>query len=850
MTRSQGRITEVSQVQLGSPLAADVAAAATSITVVDFADFNDNGGGTLQLVNPTSGNVETIAYLSGDDDTGVIQLAAAVVNTYETDMFVAVHPLAYEKVAQVVLDGEDDALVARVPHSLYDLLADGVRESTDQESVTIELDKAGEWFVTDIVGKLPVQTGGYFDPTVDPVPVTPPAVSPPLTVYGLAESILLYADPAVVAAGTSIEYHASLTSGFSPGAGTLLPDSPTKNLIYVVKNLPDGSPLPQSTEVYFRSVAVNAAGSAAASAEVVGVTDPAAVKVLAAETVAAETGIIAKVFTDRIAVGVGYWDAVEGIVLPQPGGNATRLTWDGVTPSQLAGYVIIDGGTLLDNLNLYGLTQEFGTFRLANGVTDPAVKASLSRDWNSLDTDLTTDTFPDIWHGLVPELGDANYLLTVGAVAGDGTARAVHKTTGAFNPFILPTLTGFQPIGGVTALSSNYYMLGIKSSDGKWYVFKYNSSFVKQAEFLVADSLANTPAIGTDGTDLLISWVTGSDSLRLRTYTTGGSLSSDVTLLGSGSVTANRAIGAVWKGSADFGATRTVIAAQNGDVYVFNTTPARVTADEFTRAGGTAIRGLHWDGTRFRHLDGNGRLWDYATGHVQDSTIWGGYTWFDADTSSGSSIHETAVSAGKSFAWPARSRLVVSGKPAPEAGVTDPAKRDKANLVRIYVGGSSSTMRLQNGGGTSSALPLGETELSLESPDTGSAIAPTTGDFGSVAASPGEFESAKTNATDGEPVTKLLGDGTGRALRLLQAGQESSGTLTANTDKTVSVTLLEPFPSSAYSVTVTVRNSAGNPDNFHVVTTNFSSTGFDIIIRRTTGTAAVNIDWIAVYRTQ
>ena len=95
-----------------------------------------------------------------------------------------------------------------------------------------------------------------------------------------------------------------------------------------------------------------------------------------------------------------------------------------------------------------------------------------------------------------------------------------------------------------------------------------------------------------------------------------------------------------------------------------------------------------------------------------------------------------------------------------------------------------------------------------------------------------------------------MGDGSGRLLKLMQAGKVSSGTMVANTDKTISVSFLEPFATADYSVSCIIRNSSGNPDNFHAVATNYSASGFDIIFRRTTGTATVNIDWTATYQTQ
>ena len=849
-----GHLVAVNSEYLGDEVAVD-SGSDGQLVVGDGADFDETGGwvsigGTLYeytaVTDTTEAGFDEPVILTLDSPPVSDVAAGTPVDVWSLDDNAAV----VEWVGQVLLDGQDtgDSVEAVVHHGLVQFLPEKISPDGGN-AVTLEWD-ADELVIVAVNGKVPTASGVYLDPTTIPVfvPTEPPAASPTLTAYGLPSSIVLNAASGVVDPGAEIEYHASLTSGFTPDPSTLLPDTPTASLVYVVKNMPDGSPVPLSTEVYFRAVAVNVVGSAAASAEIEGATDETAVAVIAAETIAAETAIIGRVLTDRLEFGTGYLDANEGVVLPQPSGSATRLTNDGVTPSQIAGYIILDGGTILDNLNAYGLTQMFGTLRLANGISVPAVPADLSRTWDSLDTDLTASEYPDIHYGLVENLTDSDEWITVSQFFGGGRFRSVDKTTGALNPFIFGSIAPLLGFGGVTTVGSNYYVLGTSYEDGKWYVYKYNSSFVEQDSFLVSDSFANKAAIGTDGSNLLVSWVTSTGALRLRVYTTAGSLSSDDTLLAAGSIAANRAIGGVYRGSADFGATRTVIVAMNGDSYVFNSGLSRVTADEFQRAGRAACRGLTWNGTRFVSIDGNSRLWNYHTGHVQDATWYGTYDWYDGDTSSGSALHWTAAAPARSFLWPARSKAVIAGKPAPDVGVTDPTKRDKFNLVRIYFGATSGTMRLQDGGGTNGALPLGETELAVESPDTGSALAPTSANTAGADVSPGAFESARLAALDGEPLTQFLGDATGRMLKIQQTGESDPGTLTNGTTKVVSVPFPEPFDTPP-AVFLEVEASAGAADNYHVYLRSKSTTGFDYGVLRASGSTAPIVLWHAVVPT-
>ena len=165
---------------------------------------------------------------------------------------------------------------------------------------------------------------------------------------------------------------------------------------------------------------------------------------------------------------------------------------------------------------------------------------------------------------------------------------------------------------------------------------------------------------------------------------------------------------------------------------------ARVTSHDFTRASGAKVRGLAWDGTRFYSLDDAGYVRSYSTGAASSATVYAGYAWYDGDAG-GTGVHETKVAPALSCTRPARSRLVLDPKPAPGAGITDPAALDKANLIRVYAGGSATTMRLQSSTGPNGALPVGTTHLEVETLDTGSALAPTASTFGSASGGVGRL---------------------------------------------------------------------------------------------------------------
>ena len=147
-----GRIVSVDVVTLGDNLAADAAIAATTITVEDAADFDEDGG---QLVL----NAVVHTYAACDDDTGIISgldpaLAVAAVEGDDVSVYDPLYAtVATDKVAQVAVIGDDgavDMLECAIALHLIDALDEGVR-GDNGESVKLELD-GGEWVVVDLRG--------------------------------------------------------------------------------------------------------------------------------------------------------------------------------------------------------------------------------------------------------------------------------------------------------------------------------------------------------------------------------------------------------------------------------------------------------------------------------------------------------------------------------------------------------------------------------------------------------------------------------------------------------------------------------------------------------------------------
>lgn len=151
-----GRLVSVDIVPLGDNLAADATAGATSITVEDACDFDEDGG--LLLLDAV---VYAYATWVEDDSTGVGTLSGLLpplaANATEGTVVAVYDPMyataATDKVAQVEVVGDDgnvDMLEADIALHLVDKIDEGVR-GVNGEQVKLELE-GDEWVIIDIFG--------------------------------------------------------------------------------------------------------------------------------------------------------------------------------------------------------------------------------------------------------------------------------------------------------------------------------------------------------------------------------------------------------------------------------------------------------------------------------------------------------------------------------------------------------------------------------------------------------------------------------------------------------------------------------------------------------------------------
>lgn len=753
------RIADVKAAYESATVKAAAASGATSVTVDTTVAFDLAPDETLSAVIGNDTDVFTIVGTVEDDDLdqGVLTIAApglpAAVQVGDEirlwDDLAGATTVEY----QAAIDDEYGSFVAAFPMP---------PTVTPESMIGASVDVSADDVVERVYGREPVLDGSALDPSTIPdptIPTDPPAMSPAiLDVAGTPTSLVVIVEP--VELRTVIDYHISTVQGFTPDASTLVRS--TAATITEITALPDGSPLVAGVTYYLRTVAHNDAGSAAPSPEVEGQLNLIDDDTLAELSVTKLTGGTlsgATVLAGMITVGMIRIDADQGIVVP--GGITIPANGD---PISIIARAVLVSLTLLGDASFYGLIQLFGRLRVADGIVAPTAAPTGERTWPSLVTGMADSTIvtPDKVRGMVAMIGSSTLWALACDFYGQGVWRAVDKTTGALSPLVLAEMpAGFHCAGGVTVIGTNYYVLGYDDNrSGNWYVYRFNSSFSKTAEFAVGGTTPTTsfnpardPAIGTDGTNLLITWCNSSGAIYVRDYTTTGTAGTTM-LIDEGAV---RHMGAVTQGTLDYGTTRLLVATRGGKVFVTNpatyvdgiTPLTRDTAKEWNGAASSAIHGLVWDGTRFRSIDDTGTLHDYSR-QASTITVDAAPTWYDGDPG-GTGTHETDAGTKNTWAWAARSWLIITSNPPPDVGNTDPGQQDKANQVRIYAGNAGGTLRLQE------TLAVGETSTSmLDLLNTSSAAPPSTNGFTGSAA--GQIEATAVDGSS-NPKWWLKGDG-------------------------------------------------------------------------------------------
>lgn len=751
-------------------------------------------------------------------------------------------------VAEVILADADTPI--EVPLTVHDLVVmpEGIYDPP--KNITIEDDYQK---VLDLPGNLPAMTGGYIEPGTglpDPtVPTEPPAFSPSLIARGTSAGVVL-ATVEVVDPSTLIEYHMTETPPldgddnplpFTPTTATLI-DGPTRATVKSVSTTPDGNRLDKDTTYFFRTVATNIVDDTPPGPMTQSKMDMNNIAELFAEKITA--GFI---LAGQITVGQITIDPETGITIPQPDGGTIHLPANGVDPARITAHITARTLTMEVSASFYGTTQIFGILQAAYGTTAPTSPATVGRMWPRIQSDLKNELYNgDNVTGLCQMIGEPNYWMTAFEFFG-GYFRGIHKSTGATFPTALMPANGrmtaggaFHPRGGITVANDHYYVLGQDSNRGEdWWIFVYDSAFVKTDEFLfTADrNIPYQPAIGARSNgEVFVIFMNKELQTQVRRFSSSGALLSTDALALSGSIF--HFSGAYW-GPADtgidtiFAQTKTL-----GLGFAFlGTTKARRAAVEFDSPGLNAGRGLWWDETRFRSLDDSMRVFDYSRNwFTQNLTVT--HTWYDGDNG-GTGKHETDAGPIVPTTLAARSWLTVSTPAPPDSGNDSPTALDKANMIRVYAGAGATRYLVQ----TLGVDVDGNTIVDIDPVD----LIPTSGDvppplngFLEAETPPGQFES--TTKANGTPLWVLKGDGVASIRKMSQAGY-ATATQSSSTTGTVDVVFKVPFDSPP-AVVITPQQTTIH----HAGAINITAVGFTIQVRRfdnASASAQVLCSWVA-----
>lgn len=472
------------------------------------------------------------------------------------------------------------------------------------------------------------------------------------------------------------------------------------------------------------------------------------------------------VLTGAIQVGVSYWSAEDGIVLPQPDGSTTRFPSDGVTAAQFAGHANLKSATVEGNLNILGATNKVsGLVKLANGIVEPTVAPSVFQSWPSVYSSVIdgSSTAWRIYHGMCPHHSNAA-LFAVAINYGGAGIRFVDKTTGATGAFPDPTsgkawATDFYPGGGIGYASGHYYIYGVDHARADaWYIYKIDSvNYNKIAEYNVGAWNAHAsgnPALAVDAANSIVYLFWNEGNLgKFATWNLNlGLISASATFNDYGIPVDHDS---AWVGAGDFGATRVFlgIGQTNSFVSFIRTGMVFDAAASFSYPEGGISRGIYYDTavSRFRTYDRNGKVFLHSSWKTSQ-LFTSSYTWYDGD----GTARETMEGPNTSFTLPPRAHLNVETSVPPDSGNTDPLQVDKANRVGIYVGVGAGLRKLQSRLGVDGS-GVSIRRLTMDTVSTGTANVPASNTFIGGTTSTGKIVSAAESG--GIPLLSISGDG-------------------------------------------------------------------------------------------
>lgn len=717
-TYYEAKILEVSENYAGSEVVQAYAIGATILQVYDVGGF-DSDGGQLEI------DEVTYTYLTTDDLNDTITLAApGLTAAIDADEGVKSLPVTVEKEATIQVENEEPML-ARVPHYLYDAVRVGIRVDDEREEVSVFND-GGDWVIHDIIGQELVRDGSFIDPTTIPVRVETenPPDSPSLSVVGLLESFILQTEAITPQEWLTFQISTNYDPA-NPGAATWsdLPNMPVQTTVMPAKRQPDGTMFSPDVDYSFRVYSSHDQArtlDAPPSAVVTRQLDRSAAT-LVAETLITNMVIAGFALLGQVNIGGNNFTLTPpGVDPDNPSGGLRILMSDGGlihlpadgSPATFSGNVVANSLEIINGANISGLSRLNGEMKLTASVLDPTVLPSVINLYDSVSLPTTSP------RGLCRNVANTGWVTTV------GSEMVEYLDDGSFVRSVMAPSS--SPAYGVTKVGSSYYLLVFNPAIS-WSIWVFNSSFVATNVFAPAVYVNADPekaTFGTDGTNLLFATeapgaIFGSKEVRLyRLSTANGSF-----IDGTHIAATLGQLGGIYRGAADFGGDRWVVHRRSADARVYDlATPAVEQAgDTWPRPSSQDVRGLWWSGTNFWVIDPTGvvRMLENQNDAPAETTYWA-YAWQDSDT------HTTILSPTTTRTRLKRAKLRAMASPAPQETL---AGTHVANRIAFYAAKTSGGTKFLQG----SVLPIGTKSAKYVVIATSGTAAPAANNWAGVA---------------------------------------------------------------------------------------------------------------------
>lgn len=508
---------------------------------------------------------------------------------------------------------------------------------------------------------------------------------------------------------------------------------------------------------------------------------------------------------------------------------------------------------VVDNDATFSGTAEFyGPATMNAGVNKPTTAPILSLTWKGVTPSSLAGA--GAWQGLCSDVGPNWITLDVGNVAPVVAPSIVkiNKTTGAVSTQALTWSISGTPsssnprkglgitrivVGGVLS----YFVLTVDNTFRDYKLHKFDSAFneitvASIGPALVDPNALQDPVIGTDGTNVLITYITTNG---FNSSQWGASVKKwSTALVGLPSSfhpwLSRIRITAMHGSSADLGGPRWFFAhASDVNIRVADTgTSLRSINDEW-QTPTSGQKGLWWDGTRFWGLDGSGRINRYSV-VTADRVESYSYAWTD-----GTFVTQASNSSAINRLKRSYVHVQTTAPPALPVGLK----------ARVYAGINPATRSFQFD------MTVGQREIDYGDVTTGGGSESGSNTFVGVAAA-GSVEAASGSFKIDGASNGSVGTGTFRTSvrdALVKIGSDTSSTMVDSGNVgsmtrytiTHTITFTTPFPSgtTVAAWVIPTHNGITNPVASTVTST--SSTAFTFTLGRAISNAT-SFTWVAM----